>query len=111
MRLKIYSASEIGEQLGMTRNAVIGTVHRYKKLKEIGLPDAARSNKRKMFARKPLDGGPKPLMLGEDDHIGRCQCRYVHGDPKKEWGYCGHKTVGTTYWCEFHLWAVSSHNK
>lgn len=120
-----YSASQIAAQLGgCTRNACIGKVHRLG-LARGGVVHAAKNaaNERRarqarakrkpqkvaaqatesMSLRKALILSLEPL----DDStrvaaVTRRQCRYVHGDPAKQWAYCGRgKQAGSPY-CEHH---------
>lgn len=124
------SASQIARQLGgMTRNAVIGKVHRLK-LAERAIPSRPVRNPRVTLARttRPTGQPAKPRLprlvstapvreppppvdpfrcedgkLFTIETIGGSQCRYTYGDPQDaDFGFCGHKTSNKGTWCAAH---------
>ena len=126
------SASQIAMRLGgITRNAVIGKVHRMglagrvspcrneanrpsRKVKRhaTSVPATAikAARKRKMDAEIPIDGGPLPEPQACD--VARVfsvidmephHCRWIAGDPKQPgWGYCGDHRIPGQSWCQHH---------
>ena len=124
------SASEISAEMAerygarKTRNAVIGYVHRAGLSRTEG-PAAPkrveRTSRRNRItqARKPRPPKPAPpeplsvrkaLILSLEpidastrvDAVARHQCRFIHGDPSKDWAFCGRtKQAGSSY-CKAH---------
>ena len=115
------AASVIADRLGeVTRNAVIGKVHR------LGLPGRATTNRqprrtsprrdragrvtirKPVFVRPrhalPLDLPPAPaaLMLSVAD-LTETTCHWPVGDPRlPDFGFCGAQRTGRQPYCEFH---------
>ena len=117
---KGLSASQIAGQLGgVTRNAVIGKVHR------LGLPKRGTASriyskpkkskpKQKstpLLFRSPelpraviyngLRFPPQPKQLVAFTDLKKGQCKFIHGDPAKgkAWGYCGKPTEPGSSYC------------
>ena len=119
------SASQIAGRLGeVTRNAVIGKVHRLQlarrsgpqyRTSSHGLPRGRRVERRTAcpVAAKPLRSAPAPrrisapvlalatadLVLGSLGlgllDLTPTTCRWPHGDPRRDFeGFCGHEAVG-----------------
>jgi GcrA cell cycle regulator len=84
------STSAIGGRLGITKNAVVGKVHR------LGLP------KRHAPARaKPPEKPRAPVVKLEDMKVG--MCLWPEGDPGREgFGFCGEPAVPDKPYCAFH---------
>ncbi|MCP5364914.1 MAG: global cell cycle regulator GcrA-like protein [Hyphomicrobiales bacterium] len=81
------STSEIGRRLGVTKNAVIGKVHR------LGLPK-----------RRP---SPKQVFQQADvirlDNLGTNMCSWPVGNPSEEgFHFCGEQTVSGKPYCSRH---------
>lgn len=127
------SASEIADRLaaGLSRNAVIGKLHRLGESKRHG--EVAKKSRRpnvikmsrprvarviaaaptlnqraeihKLFQAAPL---PEDEVTGPRvsfDDLEPFHCRYVYGDPRhdKDWGYCSHTKVAGLSYCERHV--------
>jgi GcrA cell cycle regulator len=95
------SAREVGAEIGMTRNAVIGLVHR------LGLPKREtdlRRGVRGWTARK-MKPVPPPLIPAPDpigpigDFPARDTCHHIAGEPNGSFQCCGHKGYP---FCEYH---------
>jgi GcrA cell cycle regulator len=110
------SASQIARALGgVTRNAVIGKVHRLglagratpTRVERPRLPSAPRVSVRTHIPEVPVVE-EDPLTLSDGNHatvltINNAMCRWPIGDPAdNEFHFCGHKPkVGSPY-CEAH---------
>ncbi|WP_296203613.1 GcrA family cell cycle regulator [uncultured Hyphomicrobium sp.] len=113
------SCSVMANRLGgVTRNAVIGKVHR------LGLSGRVTTQRMKYrkrarakkirtdgrvfaptFAREPLPPEPsRPAKLFKLADMEDHQCRYVFGDPRgsHEWGYCGCEKMPGSSFCPGH---------
>jgi GcrA cell cycle regulator len=99
------SASQIAAELGgITRNAVIGKVHR------LGLSGRAKSPS--SAAPRPLDIEPEPELIENIIPLGqRCsilelsedKCHWPIGDPgTPEFFFCGGKTIEGLPYCGYH---------
>jgi GcrA cell cycle regulator len=121
------SSSVIARRLGgVSRNAVIGKMHRMgemKRGKETRRLNGRWSQKRTLkpkapraraegvpktptFAATPLPPEPvRPAKLVSFDDLTENTCRFVYGDPKgsEPWGYCTHeRMVGSSYCAGHH---------
>lgn len=112
------SCSVMAKQLGgVTRNAVIGKVHR------LGLSGRVTTQRMKYrkrarakkirtdghvfaptFAREPLPPEPsRPKKLFTLDSLTDSQCRFPYGDPKTvEFGFCGCEKMPGSSFCAGH---------
>jgi GcrA cell cycle regulator len=80
---------EIGNRLGVTKNAVVGKAHRLK------LP---KRNSPIRPSKKP----PEPKLLGLAD-LQPDQCRWPEGEPREEgFHFCGDKIVAGKPYCKIH---------
>jgi GcrA cell cycle regulator len=81
------STSEIGRRLGITKNAVIGKVHR------LGLP-----------RRRPsVLTEPEPAQVIKLDALRSGMCSWPLGDPEKEgFHFCGEQAVSGKPYCTKH---------
>lgn len=126
-----YTYKQISSKMGISKNALIGRVHRIKAAYPAGekrnggqkKPEKITSLKRKsrnwsfltessrefieyVDSRSSLivDWTKEPPSLYVPfNKLESCQCRYIHGDPKKNTHhYCGHMQSGLGPYCEFH---------
>jgi len=79
---------EIGQRLGITKNAVIGALDRAAKAGRWQPPTRWRAPESTMAER-----------IGYPD-LDPGRCRWIIGDPRKEWHWCGAEAVGT--YCDAH---------
>jgi len=126
------SSREIGLVVGVSRNAIIGIVHRNKRLREIGfklpsgnamrkspkrrnVPEPVRSKAkptRPKTATPPIEPEPiietklenlVPLMVLLED-LKPHHCRFPIGDPRfyDDFGFCGHAKSKGSPYCAAH---------
>ena len=108
------SASGIANRLGVTKNAVIGKVHRMKMTITRKLPPGpvvARVRVRWPAAKhRPLPHAVAPAMgppielppLGRRiEELGACECRYPYGD-FPPFLFCAHPTKPGSVFCPWH---------
>ncbi len=83
------TTTEIGRRLGITKNAVVGKVHR------LGLAKRRTSGQSGKVAETP-----KVISLGR---LGAGMCSWPEGDPRKDdLSFCGQKTVVGRPYCAVH---------
>ncbi|MFC3231113.1 GcrA family cell cycle regulator [Marinibaculum pumilum] len=87
------SITQIGKQLGMTRNAVVGKAHR------IGL-----EKRTSPIVRRPRPAAPIPAPLPQPVlHTGAQRCQWPIGDPKtSEFRFCGKSALPGRPYCDDH---------
>lgn len=122
-RAKGLSASEIASRLGwVTRNAVIGKLHRLglttvsekkSKKRQLSPKEAGRDQEpvrriRDRLAALPLEPLPKedapPARLFKLQDLEKHNCRWPYGDPKSAaFGFCGCQIVEGTSYCSQHV--------
>lgn len=107
-----YSAREISERLGCTKNAAIGKLHR------LGLsrqPMKARADKKKRAHHRPIEPLEKAIepiavteLMVEDENrddlidlmeLTSTTCRWPIGDPVR---FCGHRIQSGSVYCQAH---------
>lgn len=87
--------AEIGQRLGITKNAVIGKVHR------LGLTKRASPIKGTVPGRKPRPAPSADVI--RLDRLGPGMCSWPEGDPgSEEFRFCGKKAVPGKPYCEEH---------
>jgi GcrA cell cycle regulator len=111
------SASQIARALGgVTRNAVIGKVHRLglagratpARVDRPRLPSAPRVTMRAHHVPEPPVVEEEPITLDDGSHatvltINDRMCRWPIGDPSEnEFHFCGRKPKGGSPYCEAH---------
>lgn len=124
------SARKIGEHLGITRNAVIGKLHRLGIVspKKPGLTAEERAEKERLAkdrkreldrARRPTRLAPytppmvrpeAPIPLGipfgdlaDFKRLSPNQCRFMGSEePATRWSCCAHETLPGQPFCEYH---------
>jgi hypothetical protein len=125
------TASEIGAELGRSRNAIIGRVTRCAMLREIGFArapgDTTGIRYKKSIAassgdrRKAMRGGvisknrlkplPKPVLIAPQTagvslmDLGHRQCRFCINEPEQGANahlFCGEVTEPGKSWCAWH---------
>ncbi len=117
------TCSEIAAEIGVTRNAVIGKIHRLGL--STGRPAGAPAQSCPPRARRPrapsqrrllqlacLPGGGAPIVLGatvESAHpcslteLAECKCRWPLGDPMAaDFAYCGNDAITGFAYCVGH---------
>jgi GcrA cell cycle regulator len=81
------STSEIGNRLGVTKNAVIGKVHR------LGLPKR----------NSPIPKKPEPAKVLRFENLALGQCAWPEGEPgTEEFRLCGEPIVEGKPYCASH---------
>ena len=81
------STSEIGNRLGVTKNAVVGKVHR------LGLPKRG----------SPIKQKPKPAVIIGLEALRPGMCSWPEGEPgTEEFNFCGAPIVPGKPYCEEH---------
>lgn len=121
-----HSASEIAAQLGVTRNAVVGKVHRLGLKMPAGVravKKAARSRAKAVrnsparsvdvvqLRRAQLRTIAAPTASIECLNVAFAdirphKCRWITNDDVRAPLYCGHDTVANTDWCATHYCIV-----
>jgi len=115
------TAVEIAEKEGggVTRSAVLGAIHRYRKANGIKAPgldtgDARRARCAEQFnpsfktVRSTREGeagfGPSLFAASYEDQVLRNLCRFIIGDPKDKAHvkFCGHERRAGSSWCAGH---------
>ena len=93
------TASEIGRRLNVSKNAVVGKVHR------LGLPKR----------QSPILKKTKEVSILGMENLRAGMCSWPDGDPGTEkFGFCGHSTLPDKPYCAEHCakaYIVSSKNK
>jgi GcrA cell cycle regulator len=85
------STSEIGNRLGVTKNAVIGKVHR------LGLP-----KRQSPIQRKPK-AEPAKAKIIKLEHLSAGMCCWPEGEPGTPgFRFCGHKAIPDKPYCAEH---------
>lgn len=88
------SITQIGNELGVSRNAVVGKVHR------MGLPKRQSPIVRAEKPEEPRKRKASPLTAAEWD---RSKCSWPIGDPKSsDFHFCGDKIVPGRPYCSKH---------
>ncbi len=100
------TARQIAIELGITRNSVIGKVHR------LGLPGRPKQRRSIRIARPAIRGKPEPELIENLIPTGqRCstlelsegKCRWPIGDPSApDFFFCGGKTIEGLPYCGYH---------
>ena len=81
------ATSVIGEKLGVTKNAVVGKVHR------LGLPKRG----------SPIRQKPKPAKVISLEELRPGMCSWPDGEPgKKDFRFCGDPTEPDRPYCAHH---------
>ncbi len=123
-----HSASEIGKEIGFSRNAVLGKVFRVaermglehrkpmvRSIRPTSLTDAVRRAPRRRSPQLLMrvvpenwrsdemkTDDPKPKMLSVFELAER-SCRAPYGDPgSPNFGFCGHETIEGKSYCPHH---------
>ena len=103
MREQGHSARAIGEELGVTRSAILGRAHR------LGLSRPTQSS----VTRKKNEANP--LILNRRPHFEDRQeprgCRWIDGDPMQEgWEFCQREQAEGSSYCGYHYHQAVDHD-
>ena len=106
------SAGKIAAKIGATRNAVIGKLRRVGAIRgDAGrqepecLAASAKGRKRiETTVTSPQPPKPEPVAASfvPRDFSPRGHCRWIEGDPAKEWGCCDAVAVRGHSYCQEH---------
>lgn len=104
---KGMSISQIGDDLGVSRNAIAGKVHRLglpKRQSPISRPATDPAKKRPSRAKTPAQDKPLPLKLAlREIAWSRSSCSWPIGDPKtNQFRFCGNQAVTGKPYCNDH---------
>lgn len=100
------SASQIGERLGVSRNAVIGKAHRLN-MKLRSHPEASAA--RRVVRQKPSAPTVFEPFLRPDGQLHDTlsitdrSCKWIVEGHGKNARYCGHEAAPKRSWCEYHM--------
>lgn len=99
------SISQIGEELGVSRNAVAGKVHRLglpKRQSPISAADRAKAKQAASTEMEDVENLPLKLALRRINWS-RNKCSWPIGDPKTTaFSFCGADVVGDKPYCNEH---------
>lgn len=105
---QIYSATEIADDLGCTRNMAIGKVSRMPNLSLLPLRVVSRRPKQfvpkakpKPIIAEPAPEAPPSLML-DIEVINDTTCRYPGPETRAPYSYCGNAVHKGAY-CSYHF--------
>ena len=103
------SAAEIGREIGMTRNAVLGKAHRLQMPLHKTRTQARVGRRRKRIRPVAVVGSPKPKPIETPARpcklfeLKRDSCRWPHGDPcDRDFYFCGAVSMAESPYCLAH---------
>ena len=106
-----YTATEIGEKLNYSKNAVIGRAHRLNlDARRSGRSSKGTKHSIKTIGRKEqarmllLDNNFEPENPTQLEELTKHHCRWPEGEPgKKDFYFCGRTPVKSFSYCRLHI--------
>ena len=96
---KGLSTAEIGRELGVSKNSVVGKAYRMKDMEPRPSPIVGRVTGRAVGRAKPA----RPQRIGDPVELGPQMCRWPFGDPgDADFHFCGKQVAPGKPYCQPH---------